>query len=323
MSFGAPYPSNSPNPKGEWERRGNKGKTGADKALRWIGIVGAGLIVLAGGLGVGSMLFHTAPAQVPAPAAAVAFGNATSASATTAAPAISQTQAAASTTVTSGQAQVSTSAPAVSAGSALRTNFEAIPAPNAPKDQPVPLFGPGYDPKDGKPVYICGAESDSALTLLAMQMSGKDVAHGFHLGIVPKGMSGPYNMSEETHVKYMVDGVWDCMVERVDENAELNMGIITAIVDESAGGLGIYARGDLKSYEDLKGKRIGYVDKTSSRYFLLYTLAIMPIESQKTVHLQAFDTIDQELAAFKDGKLDAISGWQPYLSQTRRMVVSR
>ena len=103
----------------------------------------------------------------------------------------------------------------------------------------MPFFGATYNAKDGKPVFVCGAETDSAYTLIQMQATGKDVAHGFHLGIVPMQLGGEYSMSEETHVKLMQDGAWDCMVERVDEDAELNMGIITGIVDESAGRNGI------------------------------------------------------------------------------------
>ena len=192
----------------------------------------------------------------------------------------------------------------------------ALPVPIKGRAGPMPFFGATYNAKDGKPVFVCGAESDSAYTLIQMQATGKDVAHGFHLGIVPMQLGGEYSMDEETHVKLMQDGAWDCMVERVDEDAELNMGIITGIVDESAGRNGIWARGNLKSYEDLKGKRVGYVDKTSSRFFMLYTLNIMSPEDQKTVQAQAFDTINDAIAAFNAGKIDAVSGWEPYLSQT-------
>ena len=191
---------------------------------------------------------------------------------------------------------------------------QAVPVKG--RSGPAPFFGPNYNATDGKPVFVCGGESDSAFTLIQMQMTGKDVAHGFHLGIVPMQFGGEYSMSEETHVKLMQDGAWDCMVERVDEDAELNMGIITGIVDESAGRNGIWARGNLKSYEDLKGKRVGYVDKTSSRFFMLYTLNIMSPEDQKTVQAQSFDTIGDAIAAFNEGKIDAVSGWEPYLSQT-------
>ena len=53
-------------------------------------------------------------------------------------------------------------------------------------DSPEPIFGPNYDPEDELPTYICGADAfGSYFTLQQMQMSGKDIENGFHLGIVP------------------------------------------------------------------------------------------------------------------------------------------
>jgi len=322
MSFHAPYPSSKPIPKGEWEkRRINMAKSSTERVLRWVSMVGVGLILLTSSFGAVMMLRRGAQFRATAPShlSSASTGPIAKSASGAASGAVKVASPVTPLTAPTARAQASAATSKTNPAAnpvTIPAGFEARPAPNAPKDQPVPLFGPGFDPSDGKPTYVCGTYPDSSYTLLDMQMSGRDVAHGFHLGIVPMGMSGPYNMSEESHVNYMVDGTWDCMVERMDENAGQSMGLITAIVDESAGSLGIYARGDLKTYEDLGGKRVGFVNDTSSHFFLLYTLAIMPLESQKTVQMQGFDTIDQAIAAFNDGKLDALSGWQPYLSQT-------
>ncbi|MCA9947614.1 MAG: hypothetical protein KC449_29240, partial [Anaerolineales bacterium] len=57
---------------------------------------------------------------------------------------------------------------------------------NIDLDSPDPIWGPNFDADDGLPTYICGADAfGSYFTLQQMQMSGKDIEHGFHLGIVP------------------------------------------------------------------------------------------------------------------------------------------
>jgi hypothetical protein len=43
-------------------------------------------------------------------------------------------------------------------------------------ESPEPIWAPGYDPNDGLPTYVCGADAfGSYFTLQQMQMSGKDV----------------------------------------------------------------------------------------------------------------------------------------------------
>ena len=98
--------------------------------------------------------------------------------------------------------------------------FEAGIAPNAPTTAPSPFFGPNFNANDGKPIYVCGIESaPSYLTLIHMQMSGADIAQGFHLGIVPIELAqAPYEIDEDTMRGYMQRGDWDCIIEEIDEN---------------------------------------------------------------------------------------------------------
>ncbi len=211
----------------------------------------------------------------------------------------------------------STSPEAVTAVITLpKIEFSAKPAPDAPAGAPNPLFGPNYDSNDGKPVYLCAADPFvSHLTLMQMQVSGKDIAHGFHLGIVPLGLTPVYDLGEDTYIQKVIEGEWDCVLDRVDENAELNIGAITAIIDESAGANGIWGR-DIASYEQLAGKRIGYVEKSSAKYFMLHTLFLLPLETRKTVTTTGYQTAEAAIAAFNKGELDAVSTWQPLLANT-------
>ena len=82
-------------------------------------------------------------------------------------------------------------------------------------ESPDPIFAPGYDPSDGLPTYICGADAfGSYFTLQQMQMSGKDVEHGFHLGIVPFLLDDnpDYDISEEQRTALLNSGQWDCLL---------------------------------------------------------------------------------------------------------------
>lgn len=187
--------------------------------------------------------------------------------------------------------------------------FEAAAAPNAPPAAPNPLFGPNYKPGDGLPVYVCGIEpAPSYLNLLYMQMSGADVAHGFHLGIVPIELEqAPYEIDEDTMRGYMQRGDWDCIIEEIDEVMIGDYGIVTALVDESLGENGIWGR-DIPTYYELANKRVAFEEKSSAHFFLLYVLSILPPDVRDTVTLLPFRTADAALAAFAEGRADAVSG---------------
>ena len=193
--------------------------------------------------------------------------------------------------------------------------FEAKPAPGALAGQPNPFFGPNYVPNDGKPIYVCAVDSfASYLTLMQMQTSGKDVQYGFHLGIVPYSINGKeYEITQAQDEALMKSGAWDCDLGTVDTVARTGYGVITAVIDESAGGDGIYARG-INSIYDLKSKRLGYVKDTSSELFARYTLQVAQLTSS-TVTLVPFDDINNVVTAFDANQIDAMSGWDPYLRE--------
>jgi len=198
-------------------------------------------------------------------------------------------------------------------------NFVAKAATNAPTEAPNPLFSPNHNPALKRPVFVCGTDSfASYITLLQIQVAGLDVRHGFDLGIVPLQFNDrEYALSQQDIDAALKTGAWDCNPNTVDGVASTGNGVITAIVDESAGGDGIWAR-QLGTIYDLKGKRIAYVADSSSEFFARYALSVAQLDPSNDAVMVPFDTPDEAVQAFNAGKADAVSAWEPQLSQAAK-----
>jgi ABC-type nitrate/sulfonate/bicarbonate transport system substrate-binding protein len=180
-------------------------------------------------------------------------------------------------------------------------------------ESPPPIFAPTYDPGDGLPTYICGADAfGSYFTLQQMQMSGKDVEHGFHLGLVPFLLDDDpaYDVSEEQRTALLNAGNWDCLLTTLDSVALTSPGVITAIVDESAGADQLWGRG-INTINDLSGKRITFSEGSVGEYFVYYTLSIARLNPRFDVTLLPQASVADAVAAFNAGQADAVSGWEP------------
>ena len=180
-------------------------------------------------------------------------------------------------------------------------------------DSPDPIHGPDYDPGDGLPVYVCGADAfGSYFTLQQMQMAGKDVAHGFHLGIVPFLLDDDpaYDISEEQRTALLNSGQWDCLLTTLDSVSLSSPGVVTAIVDESAGADQLWVR-DTPTINDLKGKRIAFSRGSVGEYFVYYALSIARLNPRFDVTLLAQDSVADAIEVFNAGQADAVSGWEP------------
>jgi hypothetical protein len=185
--------------------------------------------------------------------------------------------------------------------------------PSVELTSPDPIFGPEYDPEDDLPTYVCGADAfGSYFTLQQMQMSGLDIAHGFHLGIVPFFLDEDpaYDVSEEQRTALLDQGIWDCLLTTLDSVALTSPGVITAIVDESAGADQLWAR-DVDTINDLKDKRISFSRGSVGEYFVYYTLSIARLNPRFDVTLVPRDSVMEAVTAFNDGQADAVSGWEP------------
>ena len=192
--------------------------------------------------------------------------------------------------------------------------------PQADLKSPAPVFAPNYNANDKLPTYVCGADSfGSYFTLQQMQMSGKDVAHGFHLGIVPFLLDNntAYDVSEEQRTALLGAGKWDCLLTTLDSVALSSPGQITAIIDESAGADQLWGR-NIKMINDLKGKRIAFSRGSVSEYFVDYTLSIARLNPRTDVTLLPQDTVDEAVKAFNDGKADAVAAWEPNIYDAKK-----
>ncbi len=178
---------------------------------------------------------------------------------------------------------------------------------------PDPVAGPNVDPNDNLPAYICGADAfGSYFTLQQMQMSGIDVENGFHLEIVPFFLDEDpaYDVSEEQRNALLANGQWDCLLTTLDAVALDSPGVITAIVDESAGADQLWAR-DVETLNDLQGKRITFARNSVGEYFMHYTLSIARLNPRFDVTLVPQDSVAEAVATFNAGEADAVSGWEP------------
>ena len=185
--------------------------------------------------------------------------------------------------------------------------------PEIELESPEPIFGPDYDPGDGLPTYVCGADAfGSYFTLQQMQMSGTDVEHGFHLGIVPFFLDEDpaYEISEEQRNALLQAGEWDCLLTTLDAVALDSPGVITTIVDESAGADQLWAR-DLDTINDLQDKRITFARNSVGEYFVYYALSIARLNPRFDVTLVPQDSVAEAVAAFNNREADAVSGWEP------------
>jgi len=197
------------------------------------------------------------------------------------------------------------------AGGLTPSTGQATPAVQL--ESPDPIFAPDYDADDGLPIYVCGADAfGSYFTLQQMQMSGKDVEHGFHLGLVPFFLDDDpaYDISEEQRTALLNSGQWDCLLTTLDSVALSSPGIVTAIVDESAGADQLWVR-DVATINDLKGKRIAFSRGSVGEYFVYYALSIARLNPRFDVTLLPQDSVADAIAIFNAGQADAVSGWEP------------
>jgi hypothetical protein len=206
-----------------------------------------------------------------------------------------------------------TETPADALTSPLDSGTPSGDTPIVDLDSPEPIWGPNYDPNDGLPTYVCGADAfGSYFTLQQMQVSGKDIEHGFHLGIVPFALDEDpdYEVSEEQRTALLDAGLWNCLLTSLDSVALRSPGVITAIVDESAGADQLWAR-DISTINDLDGQRIAFSRGSVGEYFVYYTLSIAQLSPRSDVTLVPEDSVDDAIAVFNSGDADAVSGWEP------------
>lgn len=184
---------------------------------------------------------------------------------------------------------------------------------HAQRKGPEPIFRGNVN--DSLPQYICAADAfASYYTLQQIQVSGLDVKNGFHLGIVPfllDDVGGKYDVTETGRAELLASGEWDCLLTTLDSVALNGVGIITAIIDESAGADQIWARGEVEALNDLKGKRIAYAQGSVGQFMALYAMAVAGLRPGRDVTVVEADSVEAAVNAFNNQEADAVSGWEP------------
>ena len=205
-----------------------------------------------------------------------------------------------------------TPVPAATSASSTRTTNGSTTAVTT-LDSPDPIWGPNYEANGDLPTYICGADAfGSYFTLQQMQMSGKDIEHGFNLGIVPFFLdeNPDYDITEEQRTALLESGQWDCLLTTLDSVALKSPGIITAIVDESAGADQLWGR-NVETINDIQGKRIAFAQDSVGEYFVYYVLSIAQLSPRSQVTLVPQDSVADAVAVFNNGQADVVAGWEP------------
>jgi NitT/TauT family transport system substrate-binding protein len=103
-----------------------------------------------------------------------------------------------------------------------------------------------------------------------------------------------------------------------DENTP---GIIIGTIDESLGGDGVIAAGDIKSVADLKGKIVASELNIPGRLLLQLDLkkAGLTLKDVKLKEIATADTI----AVFADPSVSAVVSYEPYMSQALKVDAAR
>ena len=112
----------------------------------------------------------------------------------------------------------------------------------------------------------------------------------------------------------------DIMISSLDvfaqEAAQGIKGKIFIITDESFGGDGIVAKPEIKTPEDLKGKKVAFALATPS-HFLLYKVLEKYNLSPSDIQQVKVDDPGHAGQAFLGGSVDAAVTWEPFLTEVK------
>lgn len=98
------------------------------------------------------------------------------------------------------------------------------------------------------------------------------------------------------------------------------------ITNYSNGADGIIAKSDIKSINDLVGKKIGVPQFSESQTLVIWAVnnSNLPDKDKKKIidDLIMFETADETAKAFFAGQIDVAATWEPYLTQAENMTDS-
>jgi len=109
-----------------------------------------------------------------------------------------------------------------------------------------------------------------------------------------------------------IDGLGNVLDREVIHYAKGTPEVVVFAMDESSGGDGVIASGDIKTVADLKGKTVG-LDKSSTSYFFFLSILAKNGVDEKDINITEMGASDAG-AAFVAGSIDAAVTWEPWLS---------
>ena len=111
-----------------------------------------------------------------------------------------------------------------------------------------------------------------------------------------------------------IDGLGNVLDREVIHYAKGTPEVVIFGMDESTGGDGVVASGEIKTVADLKGKTVG-LDKSSTSYFFFLSILAKNGVDEKDVNITEMGASDAG-AAFVAGRIDAAVTWEPWLANS-------
>jgi len=109
-----------------------------------------------------------------------------------------------------------------------------------------------------------------------------------------------------------IDGLGNVLDREVIHYAKGSNEVVIFGMDESTGGDGLVASGDIKTVADLKGKTVG-LDKSSTSYFFFLSILNKFHVDEKDINILEMGASEAG-TAFVAGNLDAAVTWEPWLT---------
>jgi ABC-type nitrate/sulfonate/bicarbonate transport system substrate-binding protein len=173
----------------------------------------------------------------------------------------------------------------------------------------------------GLPVYTVAYDTFNPYfiaTILVKQMKF-DQKYGIDLKMVPFYLpDGSNAFNEADRSANIQSGAWDGLLTTLDKPAKIpTIGKVTGVIEESDGLDAGISRAGINTFNDLKGKKGGYLNESIGQFFALFTLDTVQIPLSDITFV-GYDVLTTDangtvgaINDFNDGKLDFVYAWEP------------
>lgn len=178
---------------------------------------------------------------------------------------------------------------------------------------PVPPGVTPAEPGVEYPAVLVGFDSFASYDInILIEVLGLDQKYGFDLAMIPFCLTEDNCYTEVERTEKMSSGEWGVILTTLDKIALApEIGKITAFVDETDGADKLVVNPDLiLTINDLRGKRISYMEGSVGEYFVYYLLNLVQIAPNE-VELYPAEDVIAATDMYINGWVDAVSGWEP------------